>query len=109
MLPKSQNTSRRIDALGDGLSSRRSFLKLAGGAWAAYWAGLARAIAGPRSDGTAKSVIMIFNCGGPSHLDLWDPKPDATDSVRGPFRPIDTNVPGIQVTEIIPRLAQRAD
>ena len=57
----------------------------------------------------AKSVILIFNCGAPSHIDLWDMKPEATDTVRGPFQPIDTNVPGIQISELLPRLAQRAD
>jgi hypothetical protein len=54
-------------------------------------------------------VILIFNCGGPSHLDLWDPKPDATDTVRGPFQPISTNVAGIQVSELLPRLARHID
>jgi hypothetical protein len=52
---------------------------------------------------------MIFNCGGPSHIDLWDPKPEATDTVRGPFRPIDTSVSGIQISDLLPKLAQRAD
>ncbi len=56
-----------------------------------------------------KSVILIFNCGAPSHLDLWDPKPNATDTVRGPFHTISTNVPGIQVSELLPRMATRAD
>lgn len=58
--------------------------------------------------GKARSVILIFNCGAPSHLDLFDPKPQATDTVRGPFATIDTAVPGLQVTELIPELAQRA-
>src|SRR5689334_11084139 len=49
--------------------------------------------------GKAKSVILIFNCGAPSHIDLWDPKPDAPAEVRGEFKPIGTNVPGIQVSE----------
>ncbi len=83
---------------------------MAGGACGAFWAGLSRAAAAqtPR-EGKARSVILIFNCGGPSHLDLWDPKPAATDSVRGPFQPIDTSVPGMQVTEMIPGLAKRAN
>jgi len=97
------------DAAQSDSHSRRTFLRVAGGTWAAFWAGLARATAAPGREGKAKSVIMIFNCGGPSHLDLWDPKPAATDSIRGPFQPIDTNVPGIQVSDIIPRLAQRTD
>lgn len=89
---------------------RRSFLKQFGGASAALMAGLSKAtLAQPTSTGRARSVIMVFNCGGPSHLDLWDPKPAATDSVRGPFQSIDTNVAGIQVTELLPKLSRMAD
>jgi hypothetical protein len=62
--------------------------------------------AGTRS---RKSVILIFNAGAPSHLDLWDPKPHAPSTARGPFRPIATNVPSIQVSELLPRLARQAD
>lgn len=57
----------------------------------------------------AKSVILIFNAGAPSHIDLFDPKPLAGDNVRGPFAPIDTNVPGIQFTELLSGLARHAD
>jgi len=57
----------------------------------------------------AKSVILIFNSGGPSHTDLWDPKPEAPDDVRGSFRAIKTNVSGIRVTELLPRMATLAD
>jgi hypothetical protein len=63
----------------------------------------------PAGNGKARSVIMIFNCGGPSHIDLLDPKPDAPDTVRGPYQPIATSVPGIQMTELLPRLAKQAD
>ena len=59
--------------------------------------------------GKAKSIILIFNCGAPSHLDLWDPKPDAPSEVRGPFSPIKTNVPGIHISELLPRMARRMD
>ena len=55
--------------------------------------------------GKAKSVIMIFLQGGPSHLDLWDPKPNVPDNVRSIFKPIDTKTPGLQVTELMPKLA----
>jgi hypothetical protein len=58
--------------------------------------------------GKARSVIMIFNCGAPSHIDLWDMKPGASDDVRGPFKPIKTNVSGIEISELMPKLAQRA-
>jgi hypothetical protein len=63
----------------------------------------------PAANARAKSVIVIFNCGAPSHIDLWDPKPLAADNVRGPFATIETNVPGIRVTELIPDLARHAD
>jgi hypothetical protein len=59
--------------------------------------------------GKAKSVILIFNCGAPSHIDLWDMKPHAPDNVRGPFKPISTNVSGIKISELLPRLAGQAD
>ena len=57
--------------------------------------------------GKAKSVILIFNGGAPSHHDLWDPKPDAPEAVRGIFKTIPTAVPGIRVTELLPRMAKR--
>jgi uncharacterized protein DUF1501 len=59
--------------------------------------------------GKAKSVILIYNCGAPSHIDLWDMKPNASTEVRGEFKPIKTNVSGIEISELLPKLAQRAD
>ncbi|MEW4566496.1 DUF1501 domain-containing protein [Tautonia sp. JC769] len=59
--------------------------------------------------GKAKSVILVYLQGGPSHLDLWDPKDDAPEKVRSAFKSIPTNVPGINVTEILPQMAQIAD
>ena len=59
--------------------------------------------------GKAKSVILIFLQGGPSHLDIWDPKPEAPSTIRGDFKPIPTKVPGIQVSEVMPKLAQQLD
>jgi len=55
----------------------------------------------------AKACIMLFMWGGPAHQDTWDLKPNAPDEVRGEFRPIDTQVPGIQICEHFPLLAQR--
>jgi uncharacterized protein DUF1501 len=55
------------------------------------------------------NCILLFLVGGPSQLDTWDLKPDAPDTIRGPFRPIATNVPGIRISEHFPRMAQRAD
>ena len=54
----------------------------------------------------ADSCILIFLNGGPSHLDMWDMKPDAPKEVRGEFKPIATSVPGVQFGEHLPRLAQ---
>src|SRR6266498_2938508 len=59
--------------------------------------------------GKAKSVILIFLQGGPSHIDIWDPKPDAPSNVRGEFKPIKSNVPGIWLSEVMPQLAKQVD
>jgi hypothetical protein len=56
-----------------------------------------------------RSCILIFYYGGPSHLDTWDMKPKAPREVRGEFRPIATNVPGIQVSEHMPQSARVVD
>src|ERR1044071_3623243 len=91
------------------LSARRLFLQSAGAA-GALLGGLSRiAAAKPAAGAKAKSVILIFNCGAPSHIDLWDMKPEATATARGEFNPIATNVPGIQISELMPKLAQRTD
>jgi hypothetical protein len=68
-------------------------------------------VAGPKGKGfgKAKNFIFVFLQGGPSHLDIWDPKPDAPDNVRGEFAPLKTNVPGINVTEVMPNLAKVVD
>ncbi len=55
------------------------------------------------------NCIMLFLLGAPSQLDTWDMKPDAPQEIRGPFKPIKTNVPGIQISEIFPRMARHAD
>jgi len=59
--------------------------------------------------GKAKSCILLFLQGGPSHIDMWDLKPQAPREIRGEFAPIDTNVPGIQISEHCPNCAQVAD
>src|SRR6185295_16608910 len=56
--------------------------------------------------GKAKSVILIFLQGGPSHIDIWDPKPEAPSNVRGEFKTLPTNVAGIQLSETMPLLAK---
>jgi hypothetical protein len=59
--------------------------------------------------GKAKSIIMVYLQGGPSHLDLWDPKENVPDNVRSAFKKIPTKVPGIDVMEVLPKLAQITD
>jgi hypothetical protein len=71
------------------------------------WADVERKREAPR--GPAKSCILIVQQGGPSHIDSWDVKPDGPAEIRGPFRPISTTVPGVQVCEHLPRLARLAD
>jgi len=56
----------------------------------------------------ADACILIFLNGGPSHLDMWDLKPDAPAEIRGPFKPIATSVPGVQYGEHLPKLARLA-
>ena len=51
-----------------------------------------------------KSCIFVLLCGGPSHVDTWDMKPDAPASIRGPYKPIDTKVPGMRINEMHTRL-----
>lgn len=57
----------------------------------------------------ARSVILIWLDGGPTHYETFDPKPDAPSEVRGELRPIETSVPGLQYSELLPRLAKIAD
>ncbi|MEE2641144.1 MAG: DUF1501 domain-containing protein [Planctomycetota bacterium] len=89
--------------------SRRSFLTAS--ATAPFWASAASAsgqVVPPRT-GKAKSVIFVFLWGAPSHLDTFDPKPDAPAEFRGPFSTIGTRLPGIRFSELVPRLAARND
>jgi hypothetical protein len=66
-----------------------------------------KAAAKPRK-ATAKSVIMLFQFGGPSHHDTFDPKPDAPAEIRGEFKTLPTRTPGLLVTEHLPKLAERS-
>ncbi len=65
--------------------------------------------AGGVTKGRATSAIFVNLGGGPSHMDTFDLKPDAPAEFRGEFKPIDTNVPGVRISEHLPRLAQCAD
>jgi len=92
----------------DGLT-RRDFLHA--GSLAALGLGLPgyTALKAQGAVDASKDVncIMLFLVGGPSQLDTWDPKPEAPEEIRGPFKAIETSVPGVRITEIFPRLAQR--
>ncbi len=95
----------------DGIT-RRDFLEV--GALGAVGLSLSKLAAlqamGAVSQGNnEKSVIMIFNLGAPSQLDTWDMKPDAPREIRGPFKPIRTNSPDIDISEIFPLHAKHAD
>src|SRR6059036_1453001 len=95
--------------LCDG-TSRRDFLRVGAlGCLGLSLPGLVRAAPTPSTNaagfGRAKRCVLLFLTGGPPQLDTWDLKPDAPAEVRGELRPIATCVPGIQVSELFPRLA----
>jgi hypothetical protein len=107
----------RIDTGGtgrycDGLS-RRHFLQLGVAGMASIgMAGVARAVQGGNPDAKPKkdtSVILLWLDGGPGHMDMYDMKPDAPAEYRGLWKPIRTNVPGIEITELFPLQAKIAD
>src|SRR5437764_2527676 len=104
-----------MNALLSKLIPRRDFLfRGAGLAAAAVHApallGSPNADAVPnRGDSKARTCIFVYLLGGPPHLDMWDLKPNAPAEVRGSFRPISTCVPGLQVCEHLPRLAEIAN
>lgn len=89
---------------GGSLASLLPGASLAGG-------GRRAAVDGRRGDGfgRAKSCILLYLFGGVSQLDVWDMKPAAPEGIRGEFLPIATSVPGVQITEHLPRLAQRME
>src|SRR6267143_3553548 len=64
---------------------------------------------GARGFDTAKSVIMVFLQGGPSHIDIWDPKPDAPSNILGDFKGIPTKIPGTHIGEFMPMMANALD
>ncbi len=97
------------NGLWNGLN-RRLFLSGSGLALGAFaLPEMLRAQAEGKISAPAKQVIVIFLQGGLSHLDSWDLKPNAPAEYRGEFQSIATNIPGFQISEHLPRLAQRAD
>ena len=93
----------------DGMS-RRSWLQIGGlGLGGLALPEILRAESQSGSRKKIKGIIMVVLPGGPTHLDMYDLKPDAPPEVRGEFQPIDTRVPGIQICELLPRLADMAE
>ncbi len=95
----------KVGALGvvGGLSMTELFALQAQSAKAAQVNG------GSSAETPCESVILIWQGGGPSHIDTWDPKPDAPAEIRGTFDPIKTAVDGIQISEHLPKIAQQMD
>jgi len=92
-----------------GLSLGQLLRLQASAATPAVTATAAAATRGGPGWGKAKSVIMVYLQGGPSHLDLWDPKENVPEKIRSAFKPIPTKIPGTNFTEIIPQLAKVND
>ena len=94
----------------DGIS-RRSFLRIGGLALggASLPEILRAGSVNPHAPPRHKGIIMIFLPGGPPHQDMYDLKPHAPSEVRGEFQPIKTSVPGIEICELMPKLASRMD
>lgn len=90
-------------AVSNGLT-RREWLLLGG--LTPLGLGLPQLLASPARTTKAKSCLLVFMEGGPSHIDLWDLKPTAPAEVRGPFKPIHTRLPGVQVSELLPLFAR---
>ncbi|MBM79754.1 MAG: hypothetical protein CMJ78_04060 [Planctomycetaceae bacterium] len=90
--------------------SRRDFIKVGGMALGGL--SLPQMLQSDAQAGTGsnhRAIINIYMPGGPSHIDLWDPKPAAPAEIRGEFNPIATNVPGIEICELFPRMASMMD
>ena len=103
------HSPRRVSPLCNGLR-RREFLQI--GALGLGGITLSQLLAAESQAGrraSHKSVIMVYLVGGPPHQDMWDLKPDAPSEIAGPMRPTKTNVPGIEICDLFPQLAQRTD
>jgi uncharacterized protein DUF1501/TAT (twin-arginine translocation) pathway-exported protein len=89
--------------------SRRQFLRAGAAGAAVAGLTLSGSDTAHANSGRDVDLILLFLVGGPSQLDTWDMKPNAPAEVRGPFKPIATNVPGVQICEHFPRMAQIAN
>src|SRR5688572_20080925 len=107
-MPRAEPT--RTTSACPGPATRREFLRL--GSLALGGLGLADVVAGRAAAGEPgkdTAVILLYLHGGPSHLETFDLKPDAPSEYRSIFRPIPTNVPGVEVCELFPLQARLAD
>src|SRR6266576_6118867 len=98
--------NRQKHRLCNGIS-RRDFLRV--GALAPVGLSLANVLASQSSSARAKSVILVFLGGGLSHHDSFDLKPDAPEEIRGKYKPVASNVAGLQVGELMRRMAKCMD
>lgn len=93
------------------LSDRRGFLRIGAAGVVGCMLPKPLATASDKKDlpgkGRANSVLLVMLSGGPSQLDMWDPKPEAPAEVRGEFSPISTTIPGVTICEHMPKLAQQ--
>src|SRR5262245_29372532 len=105
------NGSRMLDFFDEpARPSRRAFLRVGAlGLGGLTLADLLRLEAKAASGTSGKSIIMVYLPGGPSHIDLYDMKPEAPAEIRGEFNPIPTNVPGMHLCELLPLQARIAD
>jgi hypothetical protein len=90
-------------------TSRRAFVRAAFAVPFAWGLPSLLGNSAPAQAPKARSILLIWLGGGPSHLDLFDPKPRAPVEYRGPFSSIATRIPGVRFTELLPRLAARSD
>ncbi len=89
----------------DLASNRRDFLRI--GALGTLGLGLSGPVAGSAKLPSDRAVILLMMVGGPSQIETFDPKPSAPSEVRGPFRSIETAIPGVRVVEHLPGIARR--
>src|SRR6266513_1390593 len=112
MKPRMDTNSHECGFHGNRLT-RRQLLKVGGlGLLGLTMPGLLRAEEWAKGKGPkarAKSIIFLYQFGGPSHIDMFDMKPNAPEGVRGPHKPIASSADGIQVSEHLPRVAQVMD
>lgn len=89
--------------------SRRDFMTIGGMALGGLALSDALRVEAAQGTRSHKAIINVYLPGGPPHIDMWDLKPDAPAEIRGEYRPIATNVPGMEICELFPKLAAMAD